>query len=59
MGLIQGEASIADVVSGMNAFSGSLCVLSRASTNRGQHVDISMQEGQLALHTYGIWLNGV
>ena len=53
-------ASIADVVSGMNAFSGILlALLSRASTNRGQHVDISMQEGQLALHTYlaSAWLN--
>jgi crotonobetainyl-CoA:carnitine CoA-transferase CaiB-like acyl-CoA transferase len=53
-------ASIADVVSGMNAFSGILLALiGRAQTNQGQHVDISMQEGQLALHTYlaSAWLN--
>ena len=53
-------ASIADVVSGMNAFSGILLALIvRTQTNKGQHVDISMQEGQLALHTYlaSAWLN--
>lgn len=53
-------ASIADVVSGMNAFSGILLALiGRGQTNEGQHVDISMQEGQLALHTYlaSAWLN--
>lgn len=53
-------ASIADVVSGMNAFSGILLALiARTQTNEGQHVDISMQEGQLALHTYlaSAWLN--
>ena len=53
-------ASIADVVSGMNAFSGILLALiGRSNTGRGQHVDISMQEGQLSLHTYlaSAWLN--
>ncbi len=53
-------ASIADVVSGMNAFSGILLALiGRSQTHEGQHVDISMQEGQLALHTYlaSAWLN--
>jgi crotonobetainyl-CoA:carnitine CoA-transferase CaiB-like acyl-CoA transferase len=53
-------ASIADVVSGMNAFSGILLALiARGHTHEGQHVDISMQEGQLALHTYlaSAWLN--
>lgn len=53
-------ASIADVVSGMNAFSGILlALLARTKTGQGQHVDISMQEGQLGLHTYlaSAWLN--
>ena len=47
MGLNQVGASIADVVSGMNAFSGILSLLSRASTNRGQHVDIHARRAWL------------
>ena len=53
-------ASIADIVSGMNAFSGILlALLNRLKVSSGQHIDISMQEGQLALHTYlsTAWLN--
>ena len=53
-------ASIADVVAGKNAFSGILlALLARTKTHQGQHVDISMQEGQLSLHTYlaSAWLN--
>ncbi len=53
-------ASIADVVSGMNAFQGILLALyARQRSDRGQHVDCAMLDGQVALLTYlsSAWLN--
>jgi crotonobetainyl-CoA:carnitine CoA-transferase CaiB-like acyl-CoA transferase len=45
--------SIADMVSGLHALVGVLVALhARARTGRGQHVDISMLDGQIALLTY-------
>lgn len=46
-------ASIADVVSGMYATQGVLFALqARHTTGRGQHVDVSMLDGQVSLLTY-------
>ena len=46
-------ASIADVVSGMNAFTGILAaLLARHQTGEGQVVDTSMLDGQVGLLTY-------
>ena len=46
-------ASIADVVSGMYATQGVLFALqARHTTDRGQHVDVSMLDGQVSLLTY-------
>ncbi len=53
-------ASIADVVSGMNAFQGILLALyARERDGRGQKVDCAMLDGQVALLTYlaSAWLN--
>ncbi len=53
-------ASIADIVSGMNAFTGILLALfARERTGRGQKVDTSMLDGQVSLLTYlsSAWLN--
>lgn len=53
--------SIADLTSGLLAFSGILLALhARHRTGRGQHVDVSMLDGQVALLTYhaGMYLNG-
>ena len=45
--------SIADMVSGLHALIGVLVALhARARTGRGQHVDVSMLDGQIALLTY-------
>lgn len=52
--------SIADLCSGLLAFSGILLALhARHRTGRGQHVDVSMLDGQVALLTYhaGMYLN--
>lgn len=46
-------ASIADVVSGMYATQGiMLALFARERTGRGQHVDVSMLDGQVSLLTY-------
>ncbi|MGK0362677.1 MAG: CoA:oxalate CoA-transferase, partial [Bradymonadia bacterium] len=46
-------ASIADVVAGMYATQGVLFALqARHTTQRGQHVDVSMLDGQVSLLTY-------
>ncbi len=53
-------ASIADLVSGMNAVQGILAaVVRRERTGQGALVDVSMLDGQLALLTYhaSAWLN--
>lgn len=53
-------ASVADVVSGMNALQGILLALyARERDGRGQKVDCAMLDGQVALLTYlsGAWLN--
>ena len=53
-------ASIADIVSGMNAFTGILlALLARHRTGKGQKVDTSMLDGQVSLLTYlaTAWLN--
>jgi len=53
-------ASIADVTAGMNAVQGVLlALLARERTGRGQRVDCSMLDGQVALLTYlaSAWLN--
>lgn len=53
-------ASIADIVSGMNAFTGILlALLARHGTGKGQKVDTSMLDGQVSLLTYlaTAWLN--
>jgi formyl-CoA transferase/CoA:oxalate CoA-transferase len=45
--------SIADMVAGLHALIGVLVALhARARTGRGQHVDVSMLDGQIALLTY-------
>jgi len=45
--------SIADIIAGLYAFSGILVALhARARTGRGQHVDVSMLDGQISLLTY-------
>lgn len=45
--------SIADMVAGLHALVGILVALhARARTGRGQHVDVSMLDGQIALLTY-------
>lgn len=45
--------SVADLVAGLNAFGGAMAALHEcARTGRGQHVDISMLDGQLSLLTY-------
>ena len=45
--------SIADMVAGLHALVGVLVALhARARTGRGQHVDVSMLDGQIALLTY-------
>lgn len=45
--------SIADLVTGLYALQGILlALLARERSGRGQHVDISMQDGQLSLLTY-------
>ena len=45
--------SIADLVSGLHALVGVLVALhARTRTGRGQHVDVSMLDGQIALLTY-------
>jgi formyl-CoA transferase/CoA:oxalate CoA-transferase len=45
--------SIADMVAGLHALIGVLTALHvRARTGRGQHVDVSMLDGQIALLTY-------
>jgi len=45
--------SIADMVAGLYAFAGILVALhARARTGRGQHVDVSMLDGQISLLTY-------
>jgi formyl-CoA transferase/CoA:oxalate CoA-transferase len=52
--------SIADLVSGLNATIGVLLALhARTRSGRGQHVDVSMLDGQVALLTYhaGMYLN--
>jgi crotonobetainyl-CoA:carnitine CoA-transferase CaiB-like acyl-CoA transferase len=53
-------ASIADVVAGMNAFTGILLALfARERSKEGQKVDTSMLDGQVSLLTYlaTAWLN--
>lgn len=46
-------ASVADVVSGMYATQGiMLALFARERTGRGQHVDVSMFDGQVSLLTY-------
>jgi len=45
--------SIADMIAGLYALSGILVALhARARTGRGQHVDVSMLDGQISLLTY-------
>lgn len=45
--------SQADIVAGMNAFSGILlALLARQTTGRGQQVDVALLDGQIALLTY-------
>src|SRR5207244_3624226 len=45
--------SIADMVAGLHALVGILVALhARGRTGRGQHVDVSMLDGQIALLTY-------
>jgi crotonobetainyl-CoA:carnitine CoA-transferase CaiB-like acyl-CoA transferase len=45
--------SIADIIAGLYALSGILVALhARARTGRGQHVDVSMLDGQISLLTY-------
>src|SRR5438445_120050 len=45
--------SIRDMVAGLYALSGILVALqARARTGRGQHVDVSMLDGQISLLTY-------
>src|SRR5262249_14720835 len=45
--------SIADMVAGLYALAGTLVALhARARTGRGQHVDVSMLDGQISLLTY-------
>ncbi|HEX4456937.1 MAG TPA: CoA transferase [Polyangia bacterium] len=45
--------SIADMIAGLNAIAGILVALhARQRTGRGQHVDVSMLDGQIALLTY-------
>ena len=45
--------SIADLTAGMNAFGGSMAALyEREQSGKGQHIDISMLDGQLALLSY-------
>jgi formyl-CoA transferase/CoA:oxalate CoA-transferase len=44
---------IADLVAGLYAFAGTLLALcARARTGRGQHVDVSLLDGQISLLTY-------
>jgi crotonobetainyl-CoA:carnitine CoA-transferase CaiB-like acyl-CoA transferase len=45
--------SIADIIAGLYALAGILVALhARARTGRGQHVDVSMLDGQISLLTY-------
>lgn len=45
--------SIADIIAGLYAFAGILVALhARQRTGRGQHVDVSMLDGQISLLTY-------
>jgi crotonobetainyl-CoA:carnitine CoA-transferase CaiB-like acyl-CoA transferase len=56
-------ASIADLVAGLYAFAGILLALhARERTGRGQHVDVSMLDGQISLLTFyagGFFATGV
>lgn len=50
---LKAGVSIADLVAGLNATIGVLVALhARARTGKGQHVDVSMLDGQVALLTY-------
>ena len=45
--------SVADLVAGLNAFGGAMAALhQRHATGQGQHIDVSMLDGQLSMLTY-------